>query len=271
MKIEILAVPFFALLVISMIGSVSAEDVWAGKCIWQGCISINGGSQQWQTITPIDVQKGPDGLYHTPPIDFNVKLDGYPKTVNGFYSLKFNESGHLFLLRSGLLTWNYTKGDDGAVVVDDFIARGYKSATWHFIWTSHKLILSDYYNAYPPKLPGNITNTTLPGNITNTTLPGNITNTTLPGNITNTTLPGNITNTTLPGNITNTTLPGNITNTTLPGNITNITCPGTNSNATVPVYGEETIPMQNTGMPLTPLIAALITIGSALLYPRYKK
>lgn len=122
-------------------------------------------------------------------------------------------------------------------------------------------------NRLKKEIPPTMTNETLPGNDTHK--PPSANGTIIHRNDSYTKTPGNITNDTptLPGNITNTTFPGNDTP-TLPGNIT---YPGTDSNATVPVYGEETIPMQNTGMPLTPLIAALITIGGALLYPRYKK
>jgi hypothetical protein len=214
-KIKILSLLFALLLIISLIGSVSANDVWAGQCKWEGSISVNDGKSYWQTITPIHVQKGSDGLYHTPPIHFNIKLDSYPKTVNGFYFIELNESGHIFLIQSDHLAWNYAKGDDGANIVDDFKAHQYDGATWHFIWTSYKLILSDYYDAYSPVVPKNDT-PIIPGKDINRTVPGNDANTSVPS-------------------------------------------------------GKDTIPMQNTGMPIILLIIALISIITGIMYHRYKE
>ena len=204
---KILVVIFVLIVLISMISIVSASNVPVDTWVWEVTTSVNDCPHNWRVVIPMGGQKGPDGFYHIPVVDLNVKLNGYPKTIRGHYSIYLNKSDHPFrLIQSGLLTWDYIFTRYDAVAVDDFIAQGYEGATWHFVLVGDKLILSDYYDAYKPEIPGNTTEIPVSG-----------------------------------------------------------------TNTTIPLLGKDTIPMQNTGMPITPLVIALISITGALLYPRDKE
>lgn len=205
LKKRIFGVFFTLLLVLSIIGSVSASAVPIDTLVWEVTASVNDCPHNWRVVIPMDYQKDPGGVYHFKLVNLNVKLDGYPKTVRGHYAIYLNESGHTFrLIQSGPLSWDYNSTRYDAVAVDDFIAHGYKGATWHFVLFGNKLILTDYYDAYLPKVPKNDTPV--------------------------------------------------------------VQVPITNT--TVPLSNEDTIPMQNTGMPLNLLVIALIIIIGTVLYSR---